>query len=229
MSLIINRKIDELYKIVCSKKFLTKTFLLPDDTVFNKNDKQISFERIYTHVDLKQLSAVPDNILSFVETHAKNIQITASTNHNIIKHTDKCFIVKYITILKKPDYIHSILKDTKIILYVQFKVNINDPSMTVVHFNKKLVNYNEVDDDNLVINAEENDVITNIYQQDTLVISPSLIIVAETFLGNSLVHDFIIPFINDIYNMAFSVMQDIYTNRMVKYLTKKGIDIYKKK
>jgi hypothetical protein len=98
-----------------------------------------------------------------------------------------------------------------------------------VHFNKKLVNANEQDDDEVIIDADNSDVISNIYQQDTLQINSSIVSISETLLGYNLVHDFVIPFINNIFNTSFGILKDVYILRFIKYMSKKNIEIYKKK
>lgn len=233
MSLIVKMKLEDVYDVVCSKKFIHKLYLTADKQSIKKhnNGELIYFSRTYNYTDLHKIDgiAVPENLMSFIETNLQSIQITMDTEHKIIKHNDNGFIVKYTSILKKPEYVYSILKDTKIILYVQYTRNTNDPNMTVVHFNKKLLNANDEDDDCCIVDAGNDDVITHIYQQDTLEINPSLISISETFLGHNFVHDIVIPVINNIFNTSFSILQDVYTLRMIKYMSKKGIDIYKKK
>lgn len=233
MSLIINMTLDQAYDMVCSRKFIHKLFLTADKSGIKKHDngKRITFLRQYDHKDIKNIEGVevPENFTTFIETNMTHLHIVMETEHQIIKHTDNCFIVKYTSILQKPEYVHSILGNTKIILYSQYTTNTNDPNMTVVHFNKKLLNSGEEDDDSCIINADNDDVITHIYQQDTLKIDKGLISISETLLGSNLVHDFIIPFINNVFNTTFNFIQEVYTSRMIKFMSKKNIDIYKKK
>jgi hypothetical protein len=230
---MIHAKMSEIYEMVCSKKFIIKVFAIDDKNNIKKyeNGKKITFDRPYNYKDLYAIESikVPDNFTTMIENNLNNVELYMYTEHEIIKHTDTSFIVKYTSILKKPDYINAMLKNTKIILYVQFKTNTRDPNMTVVHYNKKLLNADEEDNDSLIIDASNNDIITNIYQQETLKINESIISISETFLGHNFVHDFCIPFINNIFNTSFSILQDVYTVRMMKYMSKKNIEIYKKK
>ena len=233
MSLIVHAKLNDIYDHISSKKFISKIFLLENKANIHKhnNGTIIKFNRVYNYKDLHNIETVtvPDNISSLIETNMQNIQIIMETTHEIIKHTPNCFIVKYTSILRQPEYVYNFLGETKIILYVQFNVNTKDPNLTVVHFNKKLVHPSEIDDDTIIIDASSNDIITNIYQQDKLHISESIISISETLLGHNLVHDFIIPFINNIFNTVFGILQDVYVLRFIKYMTKKKIEIYKKK
>lgn len=233
MSLIVKKNIEDIYDTVCSKKFLKKIFMLDDNAHFKKIDgnKRILFQRTYNHKDLYKIEAVqvPDNFASIIESNLHNVQISMDTEHHVIKHTDRCFIVKYTSVLKKPEYVEKILGNTRIVFYVQFTVNTNDSNMTVIHFNKKLINADEEDDDTCIMNADHTDIITNIYQQDTLNINPNIISFSETFLGHNMVHDFILPFIKSIFNTSFDILQDVYTARFIKYMSKRGYDVYKKK
>lgn len=233
MSLMVHTDLENLYDIVCSRNFVHKIFLVQDKTSIKKHDngRHINFHRIYNYNDLYNIEniTVPDNFTSMIESNLKSVDIEMETNHQVIKKTDTSFIVKYTSILKKPEYVYGILGNTKIILYVQFSQNKKDKSMTVVHFNKKLVNANEQDDDEVIIDADNSDVISNIYQQDTLQINSSIVSISETLLGYNLVHDFVIPFINNIFNTSFGILKDVYILRFIKYMSKKNIEIYKKK
>jgi hypothetical protein len=201
-------------------------------SIRKESDDKIYYRRVYNHKDLNAVNSIidiPDNFVNIIHTNLNNIDVTFDSSHEVIKNTDTNFIIKYTSILKEPMYIQQLMSNTKIILYVQFTTNKNDPNMTVVHFNKKLVNAQETDDDDVIINASQNDIITNIYQQNTLRINDNIIRFSETILGHSLVHDFIIPTINSVFNMSFSILQDVYTVRFIKYMTKKNIELYKKK
>jgi hypothetical protein len=233
MSLMVHAKLKDVYNIVCTRHFIYKIFLLQDKSGINKEcNENILFKRTYNHNDLNMVSdmiEIPGNLMNIIQTNLHNIDIIFDSKHEIIKNTDTSFVVKYTSILKEPNYIYQILGETKIILYVQFTVNKNDHNMTVIHFNKKLVNAYESDDDSVIINAANNDIITNIYQQNTLQMNESIISLSEALLGHNFIHNFVIPTINSIFNMSFSVLQDVYTVRFIKYMSKKNIEIYKKK
>ncbi len=235
MSLMIHANISNIYDIVCSKSFITKIYLLEDKSAIKKLDEnKYLFRRKYNHTDIKKLEDVveiPEHINNLIQTNLSNFDVWMETTQQIIQKSDTSFIVKYSTILKEPDYIYKIIGDTKIILYVQFNINKNDENMTVVHFVKKLLNTYENDDDSmLLLDASQNDIITHVEQyNNTLKIDENIIRLSETFLGHNLVHNIIIPTINNIYDLSFSVLQDIYTKRLIKYMLRKKIDIYKKK
>ena len=233
MSLMIHAKLDDVYKLVCSRHFIYKIFQLADkSTIVKHSSENISFKRMYNHKDLdmvKGITEIPIGITNIIESNLTNVNIIFDSTHEVIKHTDNIFIIKYISVLKEPSYIYQIIGNTKVILYVQFTINKNDPNMTVVHFNKKFVNASEQDDDSIILNASNSDIITNIYQQDKLYINDNLIRLSETILGHDLIQNIIIPTINGLFNTIFSILQDVYTIRFIKYMTKKGIEIYKKK
>jgi len=233
MSLMVHAKLKDVYNIVCSRHFIYKIFLLQDKySIHKENNENILFKRTYNHNDLNMVSdmiEIPDNLISIIQTNLNNIDVIFDSKHEVIKNCDTSFVVKYTSILKEPSYIYQILGETKIILYVQFTVNKNDPNMTIIHFNKKLVNTYEPDDDSVIINASNNDIITNIYQQNTLHINDGIISLSEALLGHNFIHNFVIPTINSVFNMSFSILQDVYTVRFIKYMSKKNIEIYKKK
>lgn len=233
MSLMVHAKLDDVYKLVCSRHFIYKIFQLADkSTIVKHSSENISFKRMYNHKDLdmvKGIVEIPSGIINIIESNLTNVNIIFDSTHEVIKHTDNIFIIKYISVLKEPSYIYQIIGNTKVILYVQFTINKNDPNMTVVHFNKKFVNALEQDDDSVILNASNSDIITNIYQQDKLHINDNLIRLSETILGHDLIQNIIIPTINGLFNTIFSILQDVYTIRFIKYMTKKGIEIYKKK
>jgi hypothetical protein len=233
MSVIVKLPLNDVYKMISSRSCICKLFLLENKNSIKKSEdgRVITFSRPYDHSDLHKLETVqvPSDVSSIIENNLQSIKVELDTVQEVIKRTDNSFIIKYTSILSKPDYVHHILGNTKIILYAQFTENTKDKNMTVIHFNKKMVNSGDVDDDSNIINAEHNDVITNIYQQDGLKINEGLLSIAETLLGHNFVHDFVIPFINSIFNTAFSILQDIYVYRLVKYMSKKGIEVYKKK
>lgn len=232
MSLMINLEIDKIHEIVCSKSFISKIYLIQDKSTITNKGKKIVFRRPYTSHDLDKLEGVihiPENISNIIENKLKNVNIVMETEQEIIKHTDKCIIVKYSSVLKEPEYINKIVGNIKIILYVQFQINKNNNKMCVVHFSKKLLNNGDIDDDSVIIDTSCNDIITNKYQQKDLKINENIINLTEQFLGHSMVHDIIIPTINNVYHSSFDAMQDIYISRFIKYMSKKNIDIYKKK
>jgi hypothetical protein len=233
MSIIVNLPLMDVYEMVCSKSFISKIFLLESKHSIKKmdNGRKIIFSRPYDHSDLHKLESVkvPDDVTRLIENNLRNVKVEMDTEHEVIKHNEHCFIIKYTSILSKPDYVHHILGNTKIILYAQFTENTKDKKLTVIHFTKKLVNANDIDDDNCIINADNTDIITNVYNQETLKINEGVISIAETLLGYNFVHDFVIPFINSIFNTAFSILQDIYVLRFIKYVSKRGIEVYKKK
>lgn len=235
MSLIVNKPIDDIYNIVCSKHFIYKIYLLKDkDCIIEKNNDYI-FKRIYNYKDLDKIINIvniSENISNIVNNNLNNlnnINLLFETSHQIIKKNDREFIVKYTSIILEPSYISQILTNTKIILYVQFTKNTKDNNMTVIHFNKKLVNSDDKDDDSIFIDLNNNDIITNIYQQDKLNINDNLILLSETLFGQNMVQNMIIPTINTVFKTAFDVLQDVYTIRFIKYMSKKNIEIYKKK
>lgn len=234
MSLMINANIDDLYQIICSKKFIYKIYLLEDKSHIKKiNEHTYIFKRKYNHKDINQIKdivSVPEHIINLINTNLSAFDIGMETKQEVIQKKDDSFIIKYTSVMKEPDYIYKLLGNTKIILYVQFNINKKDKNLTVVHFNKKFLNAYEDEDDSNIINTSDNDIITHVEQQNNkLHIDENIIKITETFLGHHFVHNIIIPTINNIYDLSFMVLQDIYIKRLTKYMLKNNIEVYKKK
>jgi len=89
MSLIVHSKLDELYQHICSKKFISKIFLLENKNNIQKmdNGKKILFNRIYNYKDLHNIEtiSVPDNVTSLIETNMQNIQIIMEKRKEYLK------------------------------------------------------------------------------------------------------------------------------------------------
>jgi len=229
MSLIIKGNLDDIYGYACSRQFISKLFSIKDKSCIKKSQsgKIMEFYRVYDSHDLKSIEdmKIPEMIGSQLESY----NITMETTHEIIQREPMSFIVKYTSILKKPEYLYSMIGDAKIVLYVQFTINPLDNDLVVVHFNEKMVNANEIDNDDLILNASTNDVISNIYQRDKLVFNEGIIHLSETIFGKQILNEVILPFVNTVYNTVFNVIKDIFMKRLVKFITKKGLEIYKKK
>lgn len=230
MSLLIHANINDIKSIVCSKAFIAKMYLLE-----NKNDikrvkgtERIEFRRTYSHNDIENIKQLPPNISSIIHANLSSIEIVMHTTHEVIKHTESNLVIKYTSILAEPEYVCSILGRTKIILYVQFSKNRNDENLSVVSFIKKIVNQNDTDDDTAVLDAGNNDIVSNVFQDNVLKIDANIIGFAEMFIGHDVLHSFLLPTVNNVFNTTFDAIQDIYTKRFIKYMTKKKIDIYKK-
>jgi len=231
MSLIINSKIEHFNKILNSKKFLSHIFRTNKDAIKKNTDGTFllnitySYEDVATRYNLQLPSHVPEILLNTV----RNINIVMSTTSTIIKNTEDTIIVKYSSEIKEPDFLLNIVGNTRLILYVQFSINTKDPNMTTVHFNKKFINSGEPEDDSNIIDINNNNIITNIYQQDHIKFNENLIMLSESFLGKNFVQNIAIPLINGLFNETFKFMQDKYIKRFIKYLSKKNIEIYTKK
>lgn len=229
MSLIIKGNLDNIYGLACSRQFISKLFVIKDKSCIKKlqSGKIMEFYRIYDSQDLKSIEDM--KIPAIISNQLESYTVTMETTHEIIQHTPTSFIVKYRSILKKPEYLYSMIGDAKIVLYVQFSVNPTDQDLVVVHFNEKMVNANEVDNDDLILNASSNDVISNIYQRDKLIFNDGIIQLSETIFGKQMLNEVILPFVNAVYSAVFNVVKEIYMKRLMKFISKKGLEIYKKK
>lgn len=228
-SLIIKENIDNIYKTICSKKFVKYIFDIDKSVIVKDSDENIKFERLFTSKDLVQLETL--RLPSFVGDRFDGFCCTIETFHEILKYDSECIVVKYTSILRKPEYLFTMLGETKIILYVTFSVNKNENSYTTVHLNRKILNSfsNLEDDDSLILDNTSNDILINIYQQDKIVLQDNIVSLSESLFGKEIFHDVIMVFINTLYNTIFDIIQDTYVYKFIKFYSKQNIEVYKKK
>lgn len=239
MSLIIDIGLDDFKTFLTSTKFLSKIFKTDKNLIRKDKENDIIVFKQEFNYDIvsehcKKLygnkktiyNDIPDLLVNYIKT----IKIFTETSSKIIKETDDTIIVKYTTVLKEPEYFLTVVgENTKIILYAQFSKNKNNLSHTNVHLNKKFLNSNDIDDDEIIIDSDNNDIITNIYQQDKLNINSNILMLSESFLGKEFVNNVALPILNNIFNGLFDYIQEIYIEELSKFLTKKNITIYSKK
>jgi len=236
MSIIVETSLDTLYQNVCSKKFIKNLFSMKDKESIKKyhDGKKMVFDRLYNVKELDDIDElkhikIPEEMTNMLEKHLGHIDIIFSTTHEVIKHDDECIILKYTSILTKPEFIYTIVGSAKLILYVKMLKNKNDASKITIHSIKRFVNVNTIVDDNLILNTENNNILNNIYEDEKLQINESLIKMSETLLGKELVQECIIPYINKLFSDAITVIQNTYMAKLMRYLSHKDIKIYKKK
>jgi len=234
MSIVIKSDIDTIYQYVCSRQFISKIFTIRDKHSIkkNKNFTNMNFVRDFGIEDLEEVDELilPENISNLLgNTAMASFRFTLETNHDVISRTDDSFVVKYTSIIKKPEYIYAIMGETKIILYVVFTVNPKDNNLIIVKIYKKCVNIGDVDDDGPYINLNNNDIVSNVFDYDKLIISDNITKLSEAIFGKSTFHEFIMPFVNNIYNKIFKSIFDVYISRTMKYISKKNIEVFERK
>ena len=235
MSIIVETSLDTLYQNVCSKTFIKNLFSMKDKESIKKyNDgKRMVFDRLYNVKELDDIEElkhiqIPDEMSNILEKHLGHIDVIFSTTHDVIKYNEECLILKYTSILTKPDIIYKIVGSAKLILYVKMTINKNDSSKITIQTIKRFVNVDTIIDDDLILNTDNNNILHNIYEDESLQINESIIKMSETLLGTELVQECIIPYINKLFADALNVIQDTYVSKMVNYLTKKHFKTYKK-
>lgn len=233
MSIIVDATLDTLYENVCSKIFAKKIFSLKDKESIKKynNGEKMTFDRIYNVQELDSIEdlTIPNDITQMIESNLGHINVIFSTTQEVIHKASDRFIIKYTSILTKPEFIYSIVGEAKMVLYVQFAKNKNDPDKVTIHWNKKFINVNTEDDDSIIINKSNTDIINNLGEPDKLIINESLVKLSETFLGKELVQECILPYINKLFNDALAVIENVYLHRLIDFMSKKSIKVYKKK
>jgi len=233
MSLLLESNIETLYELVCSKNFVKKIFMLKDKEGIKKYEggKRIVFDRVYNINELENYKdiQISSDITEMLEKNLGHIDVIFSTTHEIIKKDEDSFIVKYTSILKSPELIYTIVGKAKLILYVQFSKNKNDSEKIKVVWNKRFLNVNSEDNDELILNKGSMDIINNIYEEEKLIINESIIKLSESIVGKEMIHECVIPYINKLFSDALNVIQNIYVDGGVDFFTKKGIKVFKKK
>ena len=226
MSLIVKKDIDEMFKIMTSRSFVSKVFIC-DKSDINKENDTMFFDTIFTSSDLHAIENV--KLPAFFGDRFDGYKVSLVTTHYVIKHEPDCFIIKYTSVLKETDILYKLLGRTMIVLYVSIHVNPIDNSLLTCHINRKLLRYDSLDDDSLILNTKSNDIMNNIFQHDKVEINENIVNVTETLFGKDIVQNSILPFINSLYNTLFDIIIDQYKYQFIKYFTKKKIEIYKKK
>lgn len=226
MSLIIKADINEIFKTMSSRSFVGKVFICKKSDVQHDGDTMF-FDTIFTSSHLHAIEGM--KLPAFFGDRFDGYTVSLVTTHYVIKHTEDCFIIKYTSVLKETDILYKLIGKTMIVLYVSMHINPLDNSLLTCHINRKLLHNNSEDDDSLILNTSANDIMNNIYQHDKVKINENIVNVTETLFGKDIVQNSILPFINSLYNTLFDIIIDQYKVQFVKYLTKKHIEVYKKK
>lgn len=236
MSLIIESSLDTLYQVVSSKSFVKAIFSMKDKEGIKKScdGNKMVFDRLYNVKELENVDElkdiqIPENITTMMEKHLGHINIIFSTTQEIIHSDDNGFLIKYTSILTQPEFIYTIVGSARLILYVRMSVNKNDPEKITIHWIKRFVNVDTEIDDNLVLNMNSNNIIDNVFEDESLKINESVVKMSETFLGKEMVQECVLPYINKLFQDALNVIQDTYVSKLLQYLSKKHFKIYKKK
>jgi len=235
MSIIINSDIETLYETFTSRNFISKIFSIDNKENIKKkqNGKHMVYQRVYTSKDIQEENEIklPENFANVLGNKAmENINITFETTHNVIHHDDKSFVVKYTSILKKPEYIYSITGDCKIMIYACLSKNPKDENLIVVNIFKKFVNLHEECDDTPYISFLKNDVFSNVFEQNKGVFIPENIVkLSEAIFGATMFNEIVLPFVNNLFDVSLETIHDVYVSRLIKYFSRKNIEIYKKK
>lgn len=227
MSLIIKADINDIFKIMTSKSFIGKVFCCSKSDIKRGEEDVMYFDTTFTSSDLHAIEGI--QLPAFFGNRFEGYTVSLITTHSVIKQTNDCFIIKYVSVLKETDILYKLIANTKIVLYISVYINPLDNTLVTLHIHKKLISNNGTDDDTLILNTSANDIMNNIYQYDKIEINENIVNVTETLFGKDIVHNSIIPFINLLYNTLFDVIMNQYKIQFIKYFTKKHIEVYKKK
>lgn len=230
MSIIISSDIEKIYEYVISKKFILKMFNLENKSDIIKKNEKYYFNKVYDYNELKHIDSISQEFYEIAKTKFNNIEIIINTVQSIIKKNDKCFIIKYSSVLQEPSYIKQFVNNIKVLLYVKFTLNTNDNLKTTVHFNQKIHYIKNDDDDdeddmdNYIINNDLYNLNINNLEERELIFDENVLLLSETFLGKELVYN-IKKFINSLFT---NIIKDVFIKRFNKFFIKKNIIIYNK-
>ena len=235
MSIIIKSDLESLYETFTSRNFVSKIFCIEnkDDIKKKSNGKHMIFQRIYTSEDVKAENEIklPDNIANLLGNKSlESINLGFETYHDVIHHDKKSFVVRYTNILKKPEYIYSITGDCKVLIYACLSINPKDENLIIVNIFKKFVNLYEEHDDSPYVSFSTNDVLSNVFEQNNKIFIPENITkLSEAIFGATMFNEFVLPFVNNLFDTSLQTIHDVYVSRLIKFFSKRKIEIYKKK
>jgi hypothetical protein len=135
-------------------------------------------------------------------------------------------IYKIIAYIDKPYYIKTLLADQSTVYYIKIYPKEDDKSLKVLSYIRKFIPSDDplIDNDDYIIN---DDITINDYSKyDKINFSDTLLFTANTFLGEDIVDDIIIPFIYSIFD---DFINKVINKRIKSYLKKKGIEVYSNK
>ncbi len=231
MSLLIKSNIHNLKKIGTSNKFIKYIFSLPDyngiDRQDSDNDNNIIYiNKKYDVNDIDNYSNISDTMKKNIKNNLSHIEVFLSIKQEIIKYNENTLILKYTINITKPEYIKSIISDTKVIYYAKFTLSEKEPDYVLLNYSKKFLNNDCQDNDEFILN-ESNNIISNMYDEENKIeFNKMLISLAITVFGEELINNIAIPFIHNLFD---ELIKSVLNVRLKKYLVKKNYDIYKKK
>lgn len=223
--LIIKSDIDTLLNIYISKDFIYKVFDISNtNNVVYNNNKNINILKIYTIQDLEKMFTINQYIKENIIPKINDIKIELNINLEVIEHSEKLLIIKYICSIDNPKYVKNMLADQSTVFYVKIYPKKNKEEYLIVNYIRKFIPSGDDEINNDSDAYEESNILNDNYK--LIQFNPGLLMAASAILGNETVNDVIIPFIYKIFD---EFVDNILNKKIKKYLKKKNIDVYIKK
>lgn len=225
--MIIKTDLDNLKKYFNSNKFITKVFdINENDKVEKINDNDVIIKKYFNVEYLQKQLEFNEYITSNLIPKIKNINVELILEKKLIYDTDDLLIYKIIAYIDKPSYIKTLLADQSTVYYIKIYPKEDDKSLKVLSYIRKFIPSDDplIDNDDYIIN---DDITMEDYSKyDKINFSDTLLFTANTFLGEDIVNDIIIPFIYSIFD---DFINKVINKRIKSYLKKKEIEVYSNK
>lgn len=225
--MIIKTDLDNLKKYFNSNKFITKVFdINENDKVEKINDNDVIIKKYFNVEYLQKQLEFNKYITNNLIPKIKNINVELILEKKLIYDTDDLLIYKIIAYIDKPSYIKTLLADQSTVYYIKIYPKEDDKSLKVLSYIRKFIPSDDplIDNDDYIIN---DDITMEDYSKyDKINFSDTLLFTANTFLGEDIVNDIIIPFIYSIFD---DFINKVINKRIKSYLKKKEIEVYSNK
>ena len=225
--MIIKTDLDNIKKYFNSNKFISKVFdICVNDKVEKINDNDVIIKKYFNVEYLQKQLEFNEYITSNLIPKIKNINIELILEKKLIYDTDDLLIYKIIAYIDKPSYIKTLLADQSTVYYIKIYPKEDDKSLKVLSYIRKFIPSDDplIDNDDYIIN---DDITMEDYSKyDKINFSDTLLFTANTFLGEDIVNDIIIPFIYSIFD---DFINKVINKRIKSYLKKKEIEVYSNK
>ena len=225
--MIIKTDFDNIKKYFNSNKFITKIFDINENDKIEKiNDCDVIIKKYFNVEYLQKQIEFNEYITNNLIPKIKNINVELTLEKKLVYDTDDLLIYKIIAYIDKPYYIKTLLADQSTVYYIKIYPKEDDKSLKVLSYIRKFIPSDDplIDNDDYIIN---DDITINDYSKyDKINFSDTLLFTANTFLGEDIVDDIIIPFIYSIFD---DFINKVINKRIKSYLKKKGIEVYSNK
>ena len=225
--MIIKTDFDNIKKYFNSNKFITKIFDINENDKIEKiNDCDVIIKKYFNVEYLQEQIEFNEYITNNLIPKIKNINVELTLEKKLVCDTDDLLIYKIVAFIDKPSYIKTLLADQSTVYYIKIYPKEDDKSLKVLSYIRKFIPSGDplIDNDDYIIN---DDITINDYSKyDKINFSDTLLFTANTFLGEDIVNDIIIPFIYSIFD---DFINKVINKRIKSYLKKKGVEVYSNK